>query len=72
MGRHLDIRNRRFYDVGMRTTLTLEPDVARRLKAQMAEKKLSMKQVVNEALCAGLARIGRDREVSFSVEPHSC
>lgn len=56
----------------MRTTLTLDPDVARRLKARMAEKKLSMKQVVNEALRAGLARLGRERQGKFSVEPHSC
>lgn len=56
----------------MRTTLTLDPDVARRLKSRMAEKKLSMKQAVNEALRAGLASLNRDRKVKFSVEPHSC
>ena len=56
----------------MRTTLTLDPDVARRLKARMAEKKVSLKQAVNEALRAGLARVGRERKVKLSVEPHSC
>jgi len=56
----------------MRTTLTLDPDVARRLKARMAETKLSMKRVVNEALRAGLANIKREKDISFSVEPHSC
>ena len=56
----------------MRTTLTLDPDVARRLKARMAETKLSMKQVVNESLRAGLANIRGKRDVKFSVEPHSC
>ncbi len=56
----------------MRTTLTIEPDVARRLKARMGEKKLSLKQVVNEALRAGLAGVDRQRKGEFSVEPHSC
>jgi len=32
-----------------------------------------MKEVVNQALRAGLATLGRKkREVRFSVEPHSC
>ncbi len=56
----------------MRTTLTLDPDVARRLKARMTGQRLSLKQAVNEALRAGLAGLGRDRKVRFSVEPHSC
>jgi hypothetical protein len=56
----------------MRTTLTIEPDVARRLKTRMAERKLSLKQAVNEALRAGLAGGRRQRDVKYSVEPHSC
>ena len=56
----------------MRTTLTLDPDVARRVKARMTEKKLSMKQVVNEALRAGLAASPPKPDARFSVEPHSC
>ena len=56
----------------MRTTLTLDPDVARRLKARMADKRLSLKQAVNEALRAGLTGAGRERPAKFSVEPHSC
>ena len=56
----------------MRMTLTLDPDVARRLKARMAEKKLSLKQAANEALRAGLASARRETRVKFSVEPHSC
>ncbi len=39
----------------MRTTLTLDPDVAQRLKSRMAEQKATLKQVVNEALRRGLA-----------------
>jgi hypothetical protein len=56
----------------VRTTLTIEPDVAQRLKARMAEQKLSLKRAVNEALRAGLASPRRQRRVKFSVEPHSC
>jgi len=52
--------------------LTIEPDVARRLKAKMAEEKLPLKKVVNEALRAGLARTSRKPGVKFTVEPHSC
>jgi len=56
----------------MRTTLTLDPDVARGIKARMAGKRASLKQTVNEALRAGLAHLGRERAARFSVEPHSC
>jgi hypothetical protein len=43
------------YDVLMRTTLTLEPDVVQQLRRQMAEKKLSLTRIVNDALRAGLS-----------------
>jgi hypothetical protein len=52
--------------------LTIEPDVARRLKAKMAEEKLPLKKVVNEALRAGLSKTSRKSEARFTVEPHSC
>ena len=55
----------------MRTTLTLDPDVARRLKARMAETKLSLKRVVNDALRAGLSEKASFRKARFRVEPHS-
>jgi ArsR family metal-binding transcriptional regulator len=38
----------------MRTTLTLERDVALKLKKRMAAEKRSLKRMVNEALRAGL------------------
>jgi hypothetical protein len=41
----------------MRTTLTLEPDVAARLKAAMKSRRRSLKALVNEALRAGLAAV---------------
>lgn len=40
----------------MRTTLTLEPDVARALERLRKEKRLSFKQAVNDALRRGLER----------------
>jgi hypothetical protein len=56
----------------MRTTLTIEPDVALRIKRAMARKKIPLKRVVNDALRAGLAVVDKDKPVEFSVEPHPC
>ena len=56
----------------MRTTLTLEPDVAQRLKARMQERKVSLKRAVNEALRAGLSSQPAEAETAFTIEPHSC
>ena len=56
----------------MRTTLTLEPDVARQLRKKMTEKKLTLKQAVNEALRAGLKTTATEKRHKFVVEPHSC
>jgi hypothetical protein len=55
----------------MRTTLTLEPDVAQKLKRRMAEKKISLKAAVNEALRAGLKNGAAPKPAKFKVEPHS-
>jgi hypothetical protein len=41
----------------MRTTLTLEADVAARLRAAVKSRRLPLKAVVNAALRAGLAAI---------------
>jgi hypothetical protein len=60
------------YDDFMRTTLTLEPDVAERIKRRMKRMGLSLKRVVNDALRDGLAEEHRAPRVKFSVEPHSC
>jgi hypothetical protein len=40
----------------MRTTLTLDPDVARLIEDAAAEQRKPVKQVVNEALRRGLLR----------------
>ena len=56
----------------MRTTLTLEPDVALKLKAHMAERKLSLKELVNTALRRGLAgEPGPKPKKPFRVAPRS-
>ena len=39
----------------MRTTVTLDPDVEALLKAAMHERDMGFKEVINEAIRAGLA-----------------
>lgn len=41
----------------MRTTMTLDPDVAAQLERVIRKRRQSMKAVVNEALRAGLAQL---------------
>jgi hypothetical protein len=55
----------------MRTTLTLDPDVAQALKARIAEKNTTLKQVVNQALRRGLAAEPAKKKKPFRVIPHS-
>ncbi len=55
----------------MRTTLTIEPDVALKLKKKMASKKLSLKDAVNQALRIGLEADETYKRVRFKVEPHA-
>jgi hypothetical protein len=45
----------------MRTTVTLDPDVAALLRRQMQERGLSLKAALNEAIRSGLR--GRDGRV---------
>ena len=56
----------------MRTTLTLERDVAERLKEEMRRSGKTMKASVNEALRRGLGLGGRPPKAPrFAVEPHA-
>ena len=56
----------------MRTTLTLEPDVAERLSGEVRRTGKSLKAAVNDALRAGLGLAGkRRRGARFVVEPHA-
>lgn len=55
----------------MRTTLTLDPDVARMVAEEVHRVRKPQKQVVNEALRRGLASPGRQRRPkSYRVRPH--
>ena len=56
----------------MRTTLTLEPDIERKLKDIAARKRKSFKEVVNETLKAGLKSGTAAGEPPFRVKPHRC
>ena len=48
-----------FDDIYMRTTLSLEPDVALKIKERMAEEQNeSMKDIINRALRIGLHPLG--------------
>ena len=54
----------------MRTTLTLDPDVAARLNAEVARSDRALKSVVNEALRRGLQMPGKSpRRTPYSVRP---
>lgn len=55
----------------MRTTLTLDPDVARRLVQEMKRSGDGMKAVVNRALRVGLGMTDKPVEPpAFQVVPH--
>ena len=56
----------------MRTTLTLDPDVALRLKQRVRDRKITFKQAVNETLRRGLDSSASGALPNFQVEPHSC
>jgi hypothetical protein len=58
--------------IPMRTTLTLDPDVARRLEQEIRHTGRGMKAVVNEALRSGLGLAERrEKPPRFEVRPHS-
>jgi hypothetical protein len=67
--RHLDARVLRHHDVYMRTTLTVEDDIAVRLADLARESRRSFKEVVNETLRRGLSGVAKS-ETRFVVKPH--
>lgn len=54
----------------MRTTLTLDPDVARLINDAVHRDRRSMKQVVNDALRRALAPPKTSRARRYTVTPH--
>ena len=60
------------HDVCMRTTLTLEPEVARRVESEMQRTRKTLKAVINDALKVGLGLDTKSVTTQpFRVEPHS-
>lgn len=56
----------------MRTTLTLDPDVADRLRKDVRRTGKSLKSVVNDALRLGLGLAGKPPKAPrYSLKPHS-
>jgi hypothetical protein len=55
----------------MRTTVTLEPDVARLVDQAMHRERRTFKEVINDALRRGLRPTGaRERVARYRVTPH--
>lgn len=55
----------------MRTTLSLDEEVAERLRQEMAASKRPFKQVVNDALRRGLRLTAPPRKKRYRVRPHA-
>lgn len=56
----------------MRTTLTLDPDVAERLASETRRTGKSLKALVNDAIRLGLGLAGKQPPPPrFTVEPHA-
>ena len=55
------------HDVGVRTTITLDDDLAAALKELSRRRQTPFRQVVNEVLRAGLAP--RERAVAYRMSP---
>ncbi|MFW5729201.1 MAG: CopG family transcriptional regulator [bacterium] len=54
----------------MRTTLTLDDQLAADLKEKARRERKSFKEVVNEAIRSGLYAHGRAGGEHFTVQPH--
>ena len=69
---HLDINQAAHHDVSVRTTLTLDPDVAKRLQGEIRRTGKTLKAAVNDALRLGLGLAGKPTKgPRFEVEPHA-
>ncbi len=55
----------------MRTTLTIEPEIAERLRQEVALGKRPLKAIVNEALKRGLGLEASTLQQPYRVRPHS-
>ena len=55
----------------MRTTLTIDPEIAERIKQEVALGKRPLKAVVNDALRKGLGLEPVKRSKAYRIKPHS-
>ncbi len=58
-------------DSFMRTTLTIDPEIAERIKQEVALGKRPLKAVVNDALRKGLGLEPIKRSKPYRIKPHS-
>lgn len=58
-------------DSFMRTTLTIDPEIAARIKQEVALGKRPLKAVVNDALRKGLGLEPIKRSKPYRIKPHS-
>lgn len=57
----------------MRTTLTLEPDVAAEIEKLRRQKGVALKDIVNEAMRRGLAEMARpQKRKPFKLKTFDC
>ena len=69
---HLDISVLEHHDDSVRTTLTLDRDVAERLAKEMRRTGRGLKATVNEAIRRGLGMARKvPRPPRFEVQPHA-
>lgn len=55
----------------MRTTVTLEPDLVKKVKALARRHGLSFMQALNEVIRCGLTALARqDPQPRYTIEPH--
>jgi len=59
------------HDVNMRTTLTIDDEIAERLQQEVALGKRSLKAIVNEALRRGLGLEEVKKGRPYRVQAHS-
>ena len=67
---HLDITIVRHYDAPMRTTLTLDDDIADSLREQARLLDKPFKQVVNDTLRRGMSPALRETPAPYRIVPN--
>jgi len=55
----------------MRTTLTIDPDVAERIRQETQSGRRSLKAVINDRLRMGYGLVTKEVRTPYRVRPHS-